>query len=464
MELDATKTFLSPPLSDRERLPNGSGTSQSLTESGLSRRAGTRAERGKRLKGDPLVNGYSATRATGARMGLEPCRPHRAGTRDVVFTFITETLADSCRREFCFLADQALLALSRAEDRIGRIIVADAWRWAPGVALRSLRARGSGNAVGDRVTLVRPAQLRRRDPTAVPALQRSYWRYDSVLERHVRRSGMDSPAVVTFNPFVAAFCPMRWASGVTYFAQDDCAAYPPDAPWWPAYRKAYSVLRERGTRIICASDELAVRIADGGPAVVIPNGLNLEEWRQPSPAPTTFSGLIRPIVTYVGTIDERLDTGLVAKVADHPSIGSIALIGPCEDSVLEGKLRSIPKVALCGPMARRDLVGALLGSDACIIPHVVGGSLHGRGQQKLYEYLAAGKPVATTELPPVTGISERVISVCPEDFVGAVQAALDQPRQDERDRQQFVRSNSWETRHEHTIRVMLAEDTNWWTV
>ena len=79
-------------------------------------------------------------------------------------------------------ADQTLLALCRAEDRIGRMIVADSWRWMPGVALRSLQARGSGNVVGDRVTLVRPSRLRRRDPTTVPALRRSYRRYD----RHSR--------------------------------------------------------------------------------------------------------------------------------------------------------------------------------------------------------------------------------------------------------------------------------------
>ena len=411
------------------------------------------------------MNSRGVSRVTGARTGLEPRRSRRAGTRDVVFVFLTETLADSCRREFCVTADQTLLALSRAEDRIGRIIVADAWRWVPGVMLRSLRARGGGNVVGDRVTLVRPSRLRRHEPTSVPALRRSYRRYDSILERHVRRSGLDSPAVVTFNPFVAAFCPLRWASSVTYYAIDDLTAYPPSAPWWPAYRQAWVVLRERGTRIVCVSDELAARVTVGGRAVVIPNGLNPEEWRHPLPAPAAFSGLVRPIVTYAGTIDDhRLDTDLIAKVADEPAVGSVALIGPCMDSVLERKLRSVPKVTLCGPMTRRDLTGALVASDACIIPHVASPLTRAMSPLKLYEYLAAGKPVVATDLPPVAGVSERVISACPEDFAAAVRTALDQPWQDERDRQEFLRSNSWDARHERTLRVLLADDTNWWTI
>ena len=215
---------------------------------------------------------------------------------------------------------------------------------------------------------------------------------------------------------------------------------------------------------MCVSDELAAQVTADGPAVVIPNGLNAEEWRQPLPAPAAFSGLVRPIVTYTGTIDDRLDTGLVAKVADDPAVGSVALIGPCEDSVLERKLRSIPKVTLFGSMGRRDLTGALVASDACIIPHVVSPLTRAMSPLKLYEYLAAGKPVATTDMPPVTGISERVISARPEDFVAAVRAALDQPRQDERDRQEFLRSNSWDARHERTLRVLLADDTNWWAI
>jgi glycosyltransferase involved in cell wall biosynthesis len=225
------------------------------------------------------------------------------------------------------------------------------------------------------------------------------------------------------------------------------------------------VLRKRGTRIVCVSDELATRVTADGPAVVIPNGLNAEEWRQQLPAPPpVFWGLARPIVTYAGTIDDRLDIGLLAKVADDPAVGSVALIGPCKDSVLERKLRAVPKVTLFGSISRGDLTGALAASDVCIIPHVLSPLTNATSPLKLYEYLAAGKPVATTDLPPVRGISERVISARPENFVAAVRTALDQPRQDERDRQEFLRSNSWDARHERTLRVLLADDTNWWAI
>lgn len=91
------------------------------------------------------MNGRGVRGATDAHTGRQPRLSHWPGKPDAIFVYLTETLADSCRREFCMAAEQTLLALSRAEDRIGRMIVADAWRWMPGVALRSLQARGSGN-------------------------------------------------------------------------------------------------------------------------------------------------------------------------------------------------------------------------------------------------------------------------------------------------------------------------------
>jgi teichuronic acid biosynthesis glycosyltransferase TuaH len=387
---------------------------------------------------------------------------HGDDRRDIVLAFSLDALADAARRGFCHTTDQALLALSRAEDRIGRIIAVNPWRSAPVAAFRHFMPRPGDDVVVDRVTLVRPLRLRRRDPTRMSALRQSYRRYDRIIERQVLNLGLDSPAVLTFNPLVAAFCPLRWASSVTYYAQDDWASYSPVAPWWPAYRHAYTALRERGARIISVSDELATRLTAGGPAAIIPNGINPDEWIKSSPVPSVVEKLTRPIVTYLGTIDGRLNVDLVAKIAEDCAVGSIALIGPCQDSMLQHRLRSIQKVTLCGAMSRAEVVGALRYSDACAIPHVVTPLTRAMSPMKVYEYLAAGKPVATTMLPALNGISARVISVDDEEFPAAVRTALDLPPQPENERLDFVRSNSWAARLERMFHVMLADQADWW--
>jgi teichuronic acid biosynthesis glycosyltransferase TuaH len=382
--------------------------------------------------------------------------------RDVVFTFSGETLADAQQREFCRPPDRALLALCGAKDKIHRILVANPWRCAPVVALKTLRSRRSeGSSLSD-ITLLRPMRLNRREPTGLTALQRSYQRYDSILERHVHELRLDRPVVLTFNPFVAAYCGLGWASTITYYARDDWASFPPVAPWWPAYRHAYRSIRDRGAHIICVSSELAARVAPDAPAVVLPNGIDEGNWSQYVPPPTAVLSLQHPIVTYAGTIDARLDVGLIAKVADEDSVGAIALIGPIGNGIVAERLKAIPKVRLCGVMSQRDLAGALMHTDACLIPHVDNSLTRAMSPLKLYEYLAAGKPVAATKLPPVTGISGRVIEADGDGFPDAVRAALKMPDQEEAERLEFVHSNSWAIRHDRMLKVILAGDTDWW--
>jgi len=410
------------------------------------------------------VNEPTAGEVVEARTGGDPGLGYGAAARDVVFTYSIDTLADAGRREFSFTSDQALLTIRDATDEVRRVLVANPWRSVPAVALRLLRSPRQEAVRVDGTAIVRPLRLRRRDPTTVPELRDCYQRYDRILERRARRRGLVDPAVLTFSPFVAAFCPMPWASSVTYYAQDDWASYLPVRPWWPAYRESYRALRDKGARIICVSAELAGRVAGNGPVVVQPNGIVAAQWDTPLPPPAAVTGMARPIVAYVGTIDGRLDTSLIAKVADDDAVGSVAFIGPLHDTDITATLRSIPKVALCGPMSRAELAGALMYSDACIIPHVINSLTRAMSPMKLYEYLAAGKPVATIDIPAVHGVSERVIIASADDFPKAVRTALELPGMGEDERLQFVCENSWAARHARTLRVMLAEDDDWWQV
>jgi teichuronic acid biosynthesis glycosyltransferase TuaH len=383
-------------------------------------------------------------------------------SRDVVFTFSAESLADVLEREFCRPPDQALLALCRNPDRIRRVAVANPWRSAPISLMRTAASLGNNKARLDGVILIRPLRVRRRDPTRLRTIKRSYRKYDGILERRARKVGLKDPIVLTFNPFVAAFCPLRWASSVTFYARDDFSEGTLETRWRSAHLEAYEAIRNRGARIICVSAELASRVAGNRRAVVLPNGIDENWWLEPVEPPAVFSGLQRPIVTYMGTIDQRTDVRLVADIARQRGIGSIAFIGPIGDRATADELRSIQKVSLLGNMGRAGVVGSLMNSDAGIIPHIISPLTRAMSPLKLYEYLAAGKPVAATDLPPVTGISKRVVVGSDGDFTKAVLTALEFPPQPEEERLEFVRANSWAARQERMLKVLLADDKEWW--
>ena len=76
---------------------------------------------------------------------------------------------------------------------------------------------------------------------------------------------------------------------------------------------------------------------------------------------------------------------------------------------------------------------------------------------KLYEYLAAGRPVAAVDLPPILGVSDRVaLAPAGSSFLPAVEEALGLGPAAEDDRLAFILENDWKRRFELILDVALA--------
>ena len=131
--------------------------------------------------------------------------------------------------------------------------------------------------IGGRTALrVRPHRLRRAESTRLRSVARAYGVYGSVLGKALAGSRraetrLKSAALVTYNPFVAAFCDAPWIRKVVYFGQDDWATGEAVRPWWSLYREAYARIEERGAAIFVESEELAERVSPR--AAVVPNGV-----------------------------------------------------------------------------------------------------------------------------------------------------------------------------------------------
>ena len=108
-------------------------------------------------------------------------------------------------------------------------------------------------------------------------------------------------------------------------------------------------------------------------------------------------------------------------------------------------------------VSRSDIPGLLAHADVGLIPHVCSRLTEAMSPLKLYEYLAAGRPVAAVDLPGIAGVSDRVVTVPPsKDMVPAVRRALALGGQSESDRLSFVEQNSWEQRFEALLDIALA--------
>ena len=72
-------------------------------------------------------------------------------------------------------------------------------------------------------------------------------------------------------------------------------------------------------------------------------------------------------------------------------------------------LRATPNVHLFGPVGQRELAATVQACDVGVIPHRDQECIRAMSPIKLYEYLAAGIPTVTVDLPPVHGIDDRVL-------------------------------------------------------
>ncbi len=387
-----------------------------------------------------------------------PQRPAPAQRRgDAIFTFEEITWDAAQRRGMCFPSDRVAMAL--AEDpRVARLLVCNQPRSAPIKWAKEALRRSAPFPTDEGLRLYEPLRLRRRDPTSVAALERSYATYGRRLRRAAERHELSRPAIITAHPFVAAFAELDWAGPVTLLATDDWAAHPAYERWRPAYLAAYQRIAARRLRVCAVTEAIVERIDPQGPAVVVPNGVDPEEWLRIEPPPRWFAELPGPRLLYIGTLDSRLDVGAVAAVARGWPEGSVVLAGPVADGSHLEPLRREPNVTFSGPASREEVAALVHAADACLVPHRRLPLTEAMSPLKIYEYLAGGAPVAATDLSPLRGIEGPVSLAAPGgDFSAAVQRALAQGPMSEADRLRFIERNSWPRRCAQVLALALAD-------
>ncbi len=190
--------------------------------------------------------------------------------------------------------------------------------------------------------------------------------------------------------------------------------------------------------------EMAPRLA------IIPNGADVAHFccaRQPgTAAPEELKDLPRPLVGYIGAISDWLDQELLMAAAlAHPD-WSVVLIGPVDTDA--ACLKTLPNVRLLGHKAYSELPSYLNCFDVAVIPFKINELTRGVNPVKLYEYLAAGKPVVSSDLPEVRPFRPLVsIAGEPDQFVRKIEEELaaDSPEK-AAERLRVAGLNSWEAR------------------
>lgn len=165
------------------------------------------------------------------------------------------------------------------------------------------------------------------------------------------------------------------------------------------------------------------------------------------PEPADQARLGRPRFGFFGVIDERLDTELVAAIADLRPDWQFAMVGPVVKIDPE-TLPQRPNIHWFGQKDYRELPGYLAGWDLGIMPFAINDATRYISPTKTPEFLAAGLPVVSTPVPDVVrtyGNGLVDIAATPEDFVARMEEAMARPREAWLEKvDSFLATTSWD--------------------
>jgi glycosyltransferase involved in cell wall biosynthesis len=156
----------------------------------------------------------------------------------------------------------------------------------------------------------------------------------------------------------------------------------------------------------------------------------------------------RAVIGYYGALAEWFDVELVRAVAARFTDCLVLLIGH-DQAQIRRALADSPNVKLLGEVSYQELPYYLHGFDVCLLPFRIVPLTLATNPVKLYEYLSAGKPVVSVDLPEARQCEGTVmVAESAADFLMLVQAALESNQDGDAaaKRQAFAAEQTWQHR------------------
>lgn len=180
-------------------------------------------------------------------------------------------------------------------------------------------------------------------------------------------------------------------------------------------------------------------------SILIPNGVDYEHFSKVKPVPEEMKEIPHPIVGYIGAIFEWVDVDLISEIAKKKPYWSFLLIGPIDQTLVFPKLSNI---YLLGPKPYRSTPAYLYHFDVCIIPFKINIVTSSADPIKMYEYMAAGKMIISSDLPEVRKIPNAMIADGADDFIHKIEEALkvSEKREIMEMNKRYAAKNTWDRR------------------
>ena len=288
------------------------------------------------------------------------------------------------------------------------------------------------------------------------------WWNEASFRRHVRRRMQQlefHKPLLWINAHSAVHMVGRMGeSGVVYDITDDWTTLTQSARLTQLITRQDQELCRRADAVIVCSERLREMKAGVARQLhLIPNGVNAGHYSAVQSLPEQANRWKHPVVGYVGTIHpDRIDVSLVEGIAREMPEASIVLVGPNHLRAAEmDRLEGLANVFFTGPIPYNEVPSYMNAFDICMTPHRVTPFTESLNPIKLWEYLAVGKPIVSTNVAGFRDYPQWVsIASTAGEFTEAIRCGLVESPDVAPARRAEAARHSWSARVDEIERVL----------
>lgn len=276
------------------------------------------------------------------------------------------------------------------------------------------------------------------------------------IKKAMRKLGFRDAVNMVFNPAAGMIAGKLGEREIIYYCVDEYTAFTGSAALKEIEEKLFRI----SDLVVVSAEKLYESKKQFNPNThIIRHGT---DWKHFSTAmddstivPDEIANLPKPIIGFHGLLADWVDYELIKKAAEHFKNGSVVLIGKTSVDA-EGKIKILDGVSNIHRLGRKpygELPAYCKGFDVAINPFVINELTLAANPLKVREYLAAGLPVVSTDIPEVRVLNDVLVGVDHADFISKIEKALKQSKPKEK-LSDAINHESWEAKIEELRQII----------
>lgn len=279
------------------------------------------------------------------------------------------------------------------------------------------------------------------------------------VKRAMKKLGFHRPISWSFLPASAPVSGTLGEEMVVYHCVDEFSAFSDTNGRHIA--ELEEQLLKKADLVITSAERLRENKAKVNPnTVLVRHGVDFNHFVKAADPATVVPGEIarlpKPVIGFFGLIADWVDMDAIAECAKAYPNGSVVMLGKIAPDADVSKLKALPNVHFLGRKKYEELPGYTKAFDVALMPFAINELTLNANPLKVREYLAAGIPVVSSDIPEVRKVGLCKIAASPQDFPAKVAECLAEGAGPSRERAEKIFHESWDAKVDE-IRRFVAE-------